>query len=161
MAKLPEKRVPPRISRRIKGNKVPPWTRTIVGPIVGLGVSKASSNYGEPRRVGDVVNLKLRLPEMLRLRLERVASRNGQSMNTEILQRLVRSFQQDAIQKGDPVRQAAEAILSSLDDAVVMEMVDIINRKQAEQRAADYARSRDENFEVADEEVARRNERNR
>jgi hypothetical protein len=40
------------------------------------------------RKATDMVQLKLRFSEALRRRLERVAARNGRSMNTEIVHRL-------------------------------------------------------------------------
>src|SRR5262249_59654340 len=44
------------------------------------------------RKPTDMVQLKLRLPEAVRCRLEREAQRNNRSMNTEIIHRLRRTF---------------------------------------------------------------------
>jgi hypothetical protein len=47
------------------------------------------------RRPSDTVQLKLRFPEKLRLRIEQVADRNRHSMNAEIVRRLEQSFEKD------------------------------------------------------------------
>jgi Arc-like DNA binding domain len=48
------------------------------------------------RKLTDTVHLRLRFGEKLRRRLEREAARNQHSMNSEIIERLERSFlQQD------------------------------------------------------------------
>jgi hypothetical protein len=47
------------------------------------------------RRQSDTVQLKLRFPERLRLRIESAADRNQRSMNAEIIHRLEQSFQKD------------------------------------------------------------------
>jgi hypothetical protein len=44
------------------------------------------------RKPTDMVQLKLRFPEAVRRRLEREAKRNNRSMNTEIINRLQRTF---------------------------------------------------------------------
>jgi Arc-like DNA binding domain len=53
------------------------------------------------------VQLKLRFSESLRRRLEREAARNGRSMNSEIINRLERSFDTTNF-----ARQIAAALLS-------------------------------------------------
>jgi hypothetical protein len=45
------------------------------------------------RHPDDEIHLKLRLSERLRRRLENAASKNSRSMNSEILDRLERSFE--------------------------------------------------------------------
>jgi Arc-like DNA binding domain len=45
------------------------------------------------------VDLKLRLSEKLRRKIERAAARNNHSMNTEILERLEESFAADAAER--------------------------------------------------------------
>ena len=47
------------------------------------------------RKQSDTVQLKLRFPEKLRLRIEAAAERNQRSMNFEIVQRLEQSFEKD------------------------------------------------------------------
>jgi hypothetical protein len=48
-----------------------------------------------PRKQSDTVQLKLRFPEKLRLRIEAAAERNQRSMNLEIVHRLEHSFLKD------------------------------------------------------------------
>lgn len=48
-----------------------------------------------PRTGNGVVQIALRLPEHLRDQIKHVAATNGRSINSEILARLERSFQQD------------------------------------------------------------------
>jgi hypothetical protein len=45
------------------------------------------------RKLTDIINLKLRLSEALRRRLEKAAERNDRSMNAEIIHRLETSFE--------------------------------------------------------------------
>jgi hypothetical protein len=45
------------------------------------------------RKQSETVQLKLRFPERLRLRIESAANRNQRSMNAEIIDRLEQSFQ--------------------------------------------------------------------
>src|SRR5262245_30156978 len=59
------------------------------------------------RKPTDTAHLNLRYPEALRRRLERAAKNSGRSMNSEIVERLERSFRrkdfekrQDAINEG-------------------------------------------------------------
>jgi hypothetical protein len=86
-----------------------------------------------------IAQLKLRLPEALRGHLERVAARNGQSMNAEILQRLQNSFRADAMQQKDIHTRMAETLLEGLDQAIVDKMEDIIQQARADDAAADAA----------------------
>jgi Arc-like DNA binding dprotein len=64
---------------------------------------------GPPAGLKQTVQLKVRLREFLRSRLERAAARNGRSMNSEIVERLNRSFHTDA----DASNMIAEAIIDS------------------------------------------------
>jgi Arc-like DNA binding domain len=70
------------------------------------------------RRPDDEVQLKLRLPEWLRQRVERLAERNARSMNSEILQILERATDVlEAPPAYEPLSQARsvqEAILDEL-----------------------------------------------
>jgi hypothetical protein len=50
-----------------------------------------------PRKPADPVQLKLRFDEKLRLRIERAALRNNQSMNAEIIRRLEESFDREEL----------------------------------------------------------------
>jgi len=81
-----------------------------------------------PVRSTDQVQLKVRLPGDVRLHLEREAARNDHSINKEILERLSRSFQQDAFKKGNVAAQAAEMIVRGLDDDVFEELGGLIER---------------------------------
>ena len=83
-----------------------------------------------------IAQLKLRMPEMLRGHLERVAARNGQSMNAEILQRLQNSFRAEAIQEKDIHTRVAETLLEHLDPDVVMAMRGIMEEQQQADEAA-------------------------
>jgi Arc-like DNA binding domain len=47
------------------------------------------------RKQSDTVQLKLRFPEKLRVRIEVAAVRNQRSMNSEIIHRLEQSFEKD------------------------------------------------------------------
>jgi hypothetical protein len=65
------------------------------------------------RKQSDTVQLKLRFPEKLRLRIEGAAERNQRSMNSEIVHRLEQSFE-----KGDRLADL-EAIAQRAATAVV------------------------------------------
>jgi hypothetical protein len=47
------------------------------------------------RKQSETVQLKLRFPERLRLRIEAAANRNQRSLNAEIIDRLDQSFRRD------------------------------------------------------------------
>jgi Arc-like DNA binding domain len=81
-----------------------------------------------PAALKQTVQLKVRLREFLRLRLERAAARNGRSMNSEIVDRLSRSFHMDA----DASNMIAEAIIDSYPD-----VADRIEEIFGEARAAE------------------------
>jgi hypothetical protein len=86
-----------------------------------------------------IAQLKLRMPEVLRGHLERVAARNGQSMNAEILQRLQNSFRAEAMQEKDITARMAETLLEGLDDDIVGQMVEIYQQDRADEAAAEAA----------------------
>ena len=65
------------------------------------------------RKLADTVQLKLRFPERLRRQIEQAAERNRQSMNTEIIERLERSFQ-----KVDDVERDRRLIQETVDSTV-------------------------------------------
>jgi len=62
------------------------------------------------RKPSQTVQLKLRFPEKIRLRIESAAERNQQSMNSEIVQRLEKSFDKDDLEAfvTSAARSAAE-----------------------------------------------------
>jgi Arc-like DNA binding domain len=66
--------------------------------------------------------LKIRLPESVRLNLERAARRADRSMNAEAVWRLTESVSGDK----DPYAIAAEAILNGLDEQIVTKIEDMI-----------------------------------
>ena len=72
--------------------------------------------------------LKVRLPEALRYSLESKASARGHSMNTEIVRRLSESF----LARDQATTVIAKTLLEGLDDDIVDEMVDTVNRQRAE-----------------------------
>ena len=63
------------------------------------------------RKITDTVKLQVRLPERLRRRLEQAAKHHDCSMNTEIFDRLDRSFQKEEQEKmmALAIEQAATA----------------------------------------------------
>jgi hypothetical protein len=72
--------------------------------------------------------LKVRLPEPLRFSLEKEAASRGHSMNTEIVRRLSESF----LARDQATTIIAKTLLEGLDDYIVNEMVDTVNRQRAE-----------------------------
>jgi hypothetical protein len=60
------------------------------------------------RHPDDEIHLKLRLSERLRRRLENAASKNSRSMNSEILDRLERSFEPLSDDQRQLIKEAAE-----------------------------------------------------
>jgi hypothetical protein len=70
------------------------------------------------RKLTATVHLKLRFPERLRRQIEQAAERNRQSMNTEIIERLERSFQKVDDQARDRalVKETITSTLAQLDD---------------------------------------------
>jgi plasmid stability protein len=71
--------------------------------------------------------LKIRLPERIRLNLEIEARRAGRSLNAEVVWRLSESIAGNK----DPYSLAAEAILNGLDERVVTIIEDMILRANA------------------------------
>lgn len=69
------------------------------------------------RKPTDTVQLKLRFTEALRRRLERAAKANDQSMNTEIVHRVERSFQKE--DDANRVAKAADALPTHLEPTQV------------------------------------------
>ena len=67
------------------------------------------------RNQSETVQLKLRFPERLRLRIESAANRNQRSMNAEIIDRLEQSFQ-----RHDQARIAEAAATAVIDKFVVV-----------------------------------------
>jgi Arc-like DNA binding domain len=63
------------------------------------------------RKPADTVHLRLRFPEKLRRRIEAAATKNQQSMNAEIVERLERSFGQEDITA--TIEATAEATASA------------------------------------------------
>jgi hypothetical protein len=106
-----------------------------------------------------IAQLKLRMPEALRGHLERVAARNGQSMNAEILQRLQNSFRAEAIQEKDIHTRVAETLLEHLDPDVVHAMWSIMYEQHQDDEAASAYDWKEE--EAWQESVREREERER
>ena len=101
-----------------------------------------------PVRVGQVRNrrtlntaqLKVRLPEALRRELERAAAKTGWSMNSEILERLLKSFRAF----GPTPKIIATALLNNLDDDVVHEMVRIYMQDRGEEERGEMFREEEQ-----------------
>ena len=83
------------------------------------------------KRMRQLAQLKVRLPEPLRRDLERAAAYAGHSMNAEIVKRLTESFHQF-----DKTKLVAHALLRDLDDGVLEEMVEKYTRDQYESSRA-------------------------
>jgi hypothetical protein len=74
------------------------------------------------RKSADTVHLRLRFPEKLRRRIEAAATKNQQSMNAEIVERLERSFgQEDFIAT---VEKTAEATAVAAADRLIKKLVE-------------------------------------
>jgi hypothetical protein len=82
------------------------------------------------------VQLKVRLPEQLRLSLEIAARQSGRSLNAEVVARLGESI----MGRQDPDALAAAAILNGLDPRIVRIIEDRILKAAAE-RAGDLYQS--------------------
>jgi Arc-like DNA binding domain len=78
------------------------------------------------RKLTDEVQLKLRFSEALRRRLAREARRNKRSLNTEIVTRLDQSLLN---QTADLTTVAAQALLASLDKAIVAKLIELAMEK--------------------------------
>ena len=81
----------------------------------------------KPKAWNETVQLKLRFAESLRIRLEREAKKNGQSMNSEIVQRLEQSFQI----AGDQVDLIARSLMGTLEPAVIDRIIEIAGEDDA------------------------------
>jgi hypothetical protein len=96
------------------------------------------------RKPTDMVQLKVRLPETLRWQMEHAAKQNDRSMNAEIVARLNRSLQRDE----DKIEGVAEALLASLDPAIVDKMMEIVSERLA--RDYDFAAEKEAQREEAE-----------
>ena len=96
-------------------------------------------------RMHQLAQLKIRLPEWLRLRMEKAAADAGRSMNAEIVRRLTESVQGDS-RRNDRAFIAAEAILSGVDKEIAKKMEEMILDAAAE-RAGDLYMSMQDKYE--------------
>ena len=87
-----------------------------------------------------LARINVRLPEPLRSRLEIEARSQKHSVNTEIVRRLRDSF----LTQDNPTKVIAQLLLDNLDDKITSEMVDIVNRLEAEDLLADAAREEEQ-----------------
>jgi len=87
-----------------------------------------------------LARINVRLPEPLRSRLEIEARSQKHSVNTEIVRRLRDSF----LTHDNPTKVIAQLLLDNLDDKITSEMVDIVNRSEAEDLLADAAREEEQ-----------------
>jgi hypothetical protein len=80
-----------------------------------------------PRKPSETVQLKLRFPERLRIRIEAEAEKNERSMNAEIVRRLEQSFEKDdraALLKdaaAEAIDEALRRILASSDSKTTVQ----------------------------------------
>jgi len=79
-----------------------------------------------PPAANTIVQVKVRLVEGLRRRLEREAARAGHSMNAEIVQRLERSFQIS----DDQIDVIARSLIGTLEPSVIDRIVDLVHEDQ-------------------------------
>jgi hypothetical protein len=79
------------------------------------------------RGLYDVVQLKLRLEEYIRRRLEHSAKKNSRSLNSEIVHRLRQSLR-DA---EDDTDATAKAVMDSLDSKVLDRIIEMVNQERA------------------------------
>jgi len=96
------------------------------------------AGWAKPKRA----QLKVRLPEQLRLSLEIAARQAGRSLNAEVVARLGESI----IGRQDPDALAAAAILNGLDPRIVKIIKDRIMEEAAEE-AGDLYMSMQDKFE--------------
>ena len=87
------------------------------------------------RLPNDLAQLKVRLPEALRIQLEVAAKRGGHSMNAEIVKRLNNSFRE---MHGPKL--VAQALIRDLDDEILNEIVAALQRMRGEDELADDLR---------------------
>jgi len=95
------------------------------------------TNQRKPRK--RVAQVKVRLPEPLRIRLEIAAHRAGHSMNAEIVKRLGAS-----LLEVQTTKLIANALLTGLDDAVIEALVDKVLRDRGYDEAAEQAREEEQ-----------------
>jgi hypothetical protein len=76
------------------------------------------------RPVDEVVQLKVRLPELLRFQLESEARRSNRSMNAEIVSRLNESF---LVGEVDRAKTVAIALVATLDNDTLDEIESLLN----------------------------------
>jgi hypothetical protein len=88
-----------------------------------------------------LAQLKIRVPEWLRLRIEREAADAGRSMNAEIVRRL-----SESVSGQDRASIAAEAILSGVDKEIAKRMEEMILDAAAE-KAGDLYMSMYDKYE--------------
>jgi hypothetical protein len=67
-----------------------------------------------PRKQSEIVHLKLRFPERVRVRIEAAAKKNARSMNAEIVHRLEQSFETD--ERVDLVKTTAAETADAIDE---------------------------------------------
>jgi DNA-directed RNA polymerase specialized sigma54-like protein len=83
----------------------------------------------------DIVQLKLRLEENVRRRLEHSAKANSRSLNSEIVHRLRQSFAQQPDKRADVV---AEYLIGVLDDeGVLARMLELVKEEETAMDAED------------------------
>ena len=83
------------------------------------------------RKPSDTVQLKLRFPEKLRLRIEAAAARNEHSMNAEIVQRLEQSFAKED-QAGLMQRVATAAATATVEQMRIVDALAESLKKRGE-----------------------------
>jgi len=79
------------------------------------------------RKPSDMVQLKLRFPEALRLRLEREAKKHGASLNSEIIRILDDSFRKSGDIQGRAM-SIAHAVVEALGGAIISEIEGAVRR---------------------------------
>ena len=101
----------------------------------GIDMARRRKPQNWPRRA----QIKVRLPEPLRYKLEKHAASRGHSMNTEIIRRLHESFfvQDQARTDQAQAKVVAETLLDALPGEIVSEIAETIKRWEAEDAMAD------------------------
>jgi hypothetical protein len=84
------------------------------------------------RKPSETVQLKLRFPERLRVRIEAEAEKSERSMNAEIVHRLEQSFEGD--DRGALVKTVASEAAQTASRLMMKHVLSLLNRK--EQRTA-------------------------
>jgi uncharacterized protein (UPF0335 family) len=88
--------------------------------------------FSVPRNPTDTVQLKLRFSEGLRRRLVREARSRNYSLNTEIISRLERSLESEALHDTSLSTVMAKALLRGLNGVVLRELVRLFLEDEAE-----------------------------